>query len=216
MMRWCLKEPPEKGWERKIFKDKFYEAICKLPYSWLGNNTQLNPPHPKPFKREFLLEHGFQSLPSARSIPTLIGLFLFSIGASFFFIWDLYLMMGWSTFEWPLLMISLLVLGVLMSGRQLVKYAGDLSVDSYGMFDIWMTVLFVSYSLGFAEILQTDKQKTIDEWSFWCQGAGSVGGLISIILSAVMFIPSFLWTLYNGWQFYKALNAIIYKNTYDT
>ena len=220
MMRWCVNEPPEMGRERKAFMDIFYEEICKLPHSWVGNihcfgeSTQFNPPRPKAFKREFLLEHEAQPLPSERNISTLIGLASFSIGALLFFIWDFLLLMGWSTFEWPVVTIILLLIGILMSRRQLVKITVDLSVDSYGFFDWWMIILFICYSLGFAEISRSAKQKTIEEMSFACEGLGSIGGFVSIIASAILFIPCSIWAIYNSWELYKALNAIIFKNTY--
>lgn len=214
MLWWCTKTPPENNPERKRYLESFYKAICGLPFSYMGRWSSGNQPHPKPFKREFLKAHGCTTTPNPQSVMTTIGLFLFSLGITMFLYWDFNLLMGWSEFQWPVCTIALTVIGFLMALKRLVQYAGDLSVKSYGLFDIWMIILFVCYSLGFAEITQSAKQRTLEDMSFFCQGMGSVGGLVSIIVSAVMFIPSLLWTMYNGWELYKCLNAYVFKNVY--
>lgn len=216
MLRWCMKSVPEQGRERKKFFEDFYAATLKLNWTnkcYFGASCS-RPLRAKTFKNHFLKAHGIENLPQSTSLCCLIGLALFSIGCVMFNYWNFMLLAGWSGFEWPIATIVLLSLGFCMALKRIVKYTTDLSVHTYGMFDLWLIVMFVCYFLGFAVITRSVKQKTLEEMSFVCEGIGSVGGFISLVVSAIMIIPCVIWAVYNLWELYKALNAKFFGNTY--
>lgn len=217
MLKWCVKPAPEQGRERKKFFEDFHNATLNLNWTkkcHFGASCN-RPLRAQTFKKHFLKAHGFENLPQSISLCCLIGLVLFSIGSVMFNYWNFMLLAGWSEFEWPIVTIVFLILGFCMALKRIVKYTTDLSVKTYGMFDLWMIVMFVSYSLGFAVITRSAEQKSLAEMSFVCEGIGSVGGFISLVASTIMIIPCALWAVFNLLELYRCLNAYVFRNVHQ-
>lgn len=220
MLCWCASSLPPTDQERERFMEKFYEAMCRMPWEWTGDGEAPPLPDPTVFRHAFLNAHGFDDekirLLTPKKLVTVIGLFLFSMGTIMFFYWSAMLLIGWSAFEWPICTIVLVALGFIMGFERISKYVLTMSEETQGMFDFWSVIIFLCFSLGFAKVTSV-AQCSFDKAGeyFICDGLGSIGALISITVSLVMLIPCVAWTIYNAHELYGTIDAMASKNIYN-
>ncbi|MDE6347068.1 MAG: hypothetical protein K2L55_10495 [Muribaculaceae bacterium] len=208
--------------------DELKDCISRVPCDlYVSRSEELYPemypkkqnlPRPKTFRKHFLKAHGFNELPNKRQgAISVLGTFLFALGALKFFYWDFMICMGWEPFSIPIFTIVLIVLGFCMSAKYLIRKSGDISSDSYGFADVWGIIYFVFVASGIGEVASAQRANNMGGLaSLTGEFMGSMGGIISIAGSSLFMIITLIWVCYTGFESFKVINAFLYKKWFNS
>lgn len=164
------------------------------------------------FREAFLRAHKMWIPEPTPAKPKAIwGLTIFLLGMMMFFYWDFMVCMGWANVSIPITSIVFLITGILLARKRLCDLTGDMSVDSEGAFDIWLIIYFCCVALGIADMCESAEWKGFNNWGYPSQTVGAIGGLLSIVCSAVFGFFTFIGLLGRLEELYQLLNAQFYS-----